>query len=92
MTQPTKSERLVLKTRLVRVVTFNGSVDLPNNFLGQFGKHIFSAAYSTQNGIYFEDIPQLTLPTEPTPSKKNNRWYLSYAFGQSLWRDTVDSE
>lgn len=73
-------------------VTFNGSVELPNNFFGQSGKHIFSAAYSTQNGIYFEDIPQLILPTERTPSKKDNRWYLSYAFEQSLWRDTVDPQ
>jgi hypothetical protein len=65
---------------------------LPSNFFWQSGRHIFSAAYSTQKGIDFADIPQLLLPTTPPPSKKDNRWYLSYAFEQSLWRDTVDPQ
>jgi porin len=65
---------------------------LPSNFFGQSGKHIFSAAYSTQKGIDFADIPQLLLPSAPPPSKKDNRWYLSYAFEQSLWRDSVDPQ
>ncbi|MEQ1739874.1 MAG: carbohydrate porin [Methyloglobulus sp.] len=73
-------------------VTFNGSVELPSNFFGRSGKHVFSAAYSTQNGIDFADIPQLLLPEAPPPGNKGDRWYLSYAFEQSLWRDAVDPQ
>lgn len=71
-------------------VTFNGSVELPSHSFGQTGKHVFSAAYSTQDGIDFADIPQLVLPGTPPPNKKSDRWYLSYAFEQSLWRDKTD--
>jgi porin len=71
-------------------ITFNGSVELPSNFFEQTGKHVFSAAYSTQNGIDFADLPQLILPGAPPLGTKHNRWYLSYAFEQSLWRDKVD--
>lgn len=71
-------------------VTFNGSVELPSNFFSLSGKHIFSAAYSTQNGLDLTDIPQLILPGTPPPDSKSDRWYLSYAFEQSLWRDKTD--
>ena len=71
-------------------VSFNGSVELPSNFFAQTGKHIFSAAYSTQNGLDFADIPQLLIPNAPPPDSKSGRWFLSYAFEQSLWRDSTD--
>ncbi len=38
-------------------VTFNGSVEVPSNFFNLSGKHIFSAAYSTQDGLDLTDIP-----------------------------------
>ncbi|CAG7857621.1 hypothetical protein MCAMS1_02518 [biofilm metagenome] len=73
-------------------VSFNGSVEVPSNFFDLSGKHIFSAAYSTQNGLDFEDIPQLLIPNAPPLGKKSDRWFLSYAFEQTLWRDTVDPQ
>lgn len=71
-------------------VNFSGSVELASRFFEQTGKHVFSAAYSTQNGIDLADIPQLVLPGTPAPGSKSNRWYLSYSFEQSLWRDPTD--
>ena len=67
-------------------VTFNGSVEVPSNFFGKSGKHFFSAAYSTQDGVDFSD-PYLLLPSTPPPATTNDRWYFAYAFEQTLWRD-----
>lgn len=73
-------------------VTFNGSVELASNFFGRLGKHIFSAAYSTQNGIDFRDLPELVLPDVPPPGTKDDRWYFSYAVEQTLWRDAENPQ
>ena len=70
-------------------ITFNGSVEVPSNFFGKSGKHFFSAAYSTQNGVDFSD-PYLLLPTTPPPATTDDRWYFAYAFEQTLWRDAND--
>ena len=70
-------------------VTFNGSVELASNFFGKSGKHIFSAAYSTQDGTSFSD-PYLLLPTTPPAARTDDRWYAAYAFEQTLWRDAAN--
>ena len=67
-------------------VTFNGSIEVPSNFFEKSGKHFFSAAYSTQDGVDFSD-PYLLLPSTPPPATTNDRWYFAYAFEQTLWRD-----
>jgi porin len=72
-------------------VTFNGSVELASNFFGKSGRHIFSAAYSTQDGTSFSD-PYLLLPTTPSPERTTDRWYASYAFEQTLWRAAENSK
>lgn len=75
--------------------TLNGSVELPSQFFGKSGKHIFSAAYSTQNGMDFRDVPELLLPdaaANTQPREKGHRWFYSYAFEQTLWRDAGNPE
>lgn len=69
-------------------VTFNGSVEMQSNFNNQSGKHFFSTAYSTQDGRDFSD-PNLLLPSQPV-TNKDDRWFLSYAFEQTLWRNPQD--
>jgi hypothetical protein len=66
-----------------------GSIEVPSNFFGKSGKHYFSAAYSTQDGVDFSD-PYLLLPTTPSPAPTDDRWYFAYAFEQTLWRDAND--
>jgi len=85
-----KTRKNVFENPFASGVSFNGSLELPSNFFDQTGKHVFSVAYSTQNGIDFADIPQLLLPEAPPPGNKEGRWYLAYAFEQSLWRDKLD--
>lgn len=67
--------------------SLNGSVELGGSFLGRKSRHIFSAAYSTQDGVDFDDIPDLVLPRSTPPGNRDNRWFLSYALEQTLWRD-----
>jgi len=67
--------------------SLNGSVELGGTLLGQKARHIFSAAYSTQDGVDFNDITDLVLPRLTPPGNRDNRWYLSYALEQTLWRD-----
>ena len=67
--------------------SLNGSVELGGSLLGRKSRHIFSAAYSTQDGVDFDDIPDLVLPRSTPPGNRDNRWYLSYALEQTLWRD-----
>ena len=71
-------------------VTFNGSVELPSHFGGKPGKHVFTAAYSTQDGLDFRDIPELIIPGGPPPGNQNHRWYFAYGFEQTLWQDAAD--
>jgi len=67
--------------------SLNGSVELGGTLLGRKSRHIFSAAYSTQNGVDFNDIPDLVLPRSTPPGNRDNRWHLSYAWEHTLWRD-----
>lgn len=67
--------------------SLNGSVELGGSLLGRTSRHIFSAAYSTQDGVDFDDIPDLVLPRSTPPGNRDNRWFLSYALEQTLWRD-----
>lgn len=52
--------------------------------------NIFLPAYSTQDGRDFSD-PNLLLPSQPV-TNKDDRWFLSYAFEQTLWRNPQDSK
>lgn len=67
--------------------SLNGSVELGGTLLGRKSRHIFSAAYSTQDGVDFNDIPDLVLPRSTPPGNRDRRWYLAYALEQTLWRD-----
>jgi porin len=67
--------------------SFNGSVELGGTFMGRKSRHILSAAYSTQDGVDFEDIPELLLPRSTPVGSRDNRWFLSYAVEQTVWRD-----
>ena len=67
--------------------SFNGSVELGGTLMGRKSRHIFSAAYSTQDGVDFDDIPELLLPRSTPTGSRDNRWFLSYAVEQTVWRD-----
>jgi porin len=68
-------------------VTFQGSVQFGSDFFGRSGRHIISAAYSTQDGVDFEDIPELLIPGGGPADETDHRWYLAYDVEQTLWRD-----
>ena len=69
-------------------VTVYGTLEGKFTVFEQLSKHSVSLAYSTQNGIDLADLPQLALPPESqeTLDRKENRYYISYAFEQTLWR------
>ncbi len=71
-------------------VTFNGAVGVSSNFGGKPGKHSFSAAYSTQDGLDFRDIPELIIPGGPPAAQLGHRWYFSYGFEQTLWQSATN--
>lgn len=82
-----KVGRVGLRRAFEKGTTLNGSVEVGSSLWDRKGRHIVSAAYSTQEGVDFDDIPELILPRALAPGRKDHRWYLSYATEQTLWRD-----
>ena len=75
-------------------VTLYGTFQLGTRWFQQSGKHLFNAAWSSQDKIDLRDLPYLLLPPGAADvlSTTNNRWYVSYAFEQTLWRIEKDSK
>jgi porin len=69
-------------------VTLNGSIQVGTRWFERSGKHIFTGAWSSRDGIDLGELQELFLPpgSADTLSTTANRWYVSYAFEQTLWR------
>ena len=75
-------------------VTLYGSILIGTRWFERAGKHIFTGAFSTRDGIDLGDVPELFLPPGSADglSTTKNRWYVSYAFEQTLWRSEQDPQ
>lgn len=92
-------QNLTLKTGLEHPFpqgeALNGAVELPSQFFRKRGKHVFSAAYSTKNGLDYRNISEPQLPDAPAYTarrEEGHHWYDSYAFEQTLWCDVDNSQ
>ena len=74
--------------------TYLGAVTVPVNFGGLDGFQNFKAAFSTQEGIDFNSIPELALPPEAGGSlqRKDGRWYFAYSFQQYLYQSPANPQ